>query len=111
MGNLVSGLDLYAIDKNDGWCDLPTSPVYNRPVNLPFSGSHEQMFRDDHLYDVCIVLDYNMSPRAQFRGSAIFFHLTSSQEKPTEGCIAIDRELMKKLLPLITPSSEIVILA
>src|SRR5215472_13624737 len=45
-----------AIDRQDGWCDAPDHPDYNRPVRLPFAASHEEMWRDDHLYDVVVVL-------------------------------------------------------
>lgn len=82
-----------------GWCDSPAQPNYNRPVRLPFRASHEKMLRPDRLYDVCLVLDWNFTRRARNRGSAIFMHLTRPDGGPTEGCIAIDPELMRKLLP------------
>lgn len=41
------------------WCDEPRHALYNRPVPAPFTPSHEKMCRDDGLYDVCIVMDWN----------------------------------------------------
>lgn len=94
-----SPLPMVPIEALDGWCDEPTHPAYNCPVSLPFTASHEKMMRDDRLYDVCIVLDYNIDPRQRGKGSAIFFHLTRSDMGPTEGCVAIDPDVMRKLLP------------
>ena len=45
-----------------GWCDDPASLLYNCPVLLPFEASHERLWRDDHVYDVIVVLGYNDDP-------------------------------------------------
>lgn len=82
-----------------GWCDDPADAAYNCPVSLPFRASHEQMLRPDRLYDVVLVLDWNITRRARNRGSAIFMHLTRPDGGPTQGCIALDPELMRRLLP------------
>ena len=104
-------LPMDEIDLNDGWCDEPAHPAYNRPVRLPFSASHEKMFRDDRLYNVCLVLDYNVSERMRGRGSAIFFHLTSVKRGPTQGCVAVEPDLMLRLLEQIGPGSRMTVLA
>ena len=57
------------------WCDEPGDPCYNRLVRAPFAKSHETMSRTDRLYDMCLVLDWNIVSRRRNRGSAIFFHL------------------------------------
>ena len=67
-----------------GWCEVPDDRNYNRPVSVPYGASHEHMLRDDRLYDVCIVLDWNISPRRRGRGSAIFFHLARPGFTPTK---------------------------
>ena len=97
-----TGLTMLPVMQGDGWCDEPGHPAYNQPVKLPFSASHENLHRVDGLYDICLVLDYNISPQIRNRGSAIFFHLTRPDRKPTEGCVAIDRGNMLKLLPYIS---------
>src|SRR4051812_38985202 len=33
-----------AIKPDDGWCDAPGDPAYNRPVTLPYPASAEQMW-------------------------------------------------------------------
>ena len=86
------------IKANDGWCDAPLSPAYNRLVSCPFPHSHEQMWRQDHLYDLVIETDWNLKPRRPFHGSAIFIHLAREGYKPTEGCIALSRKDMRLLL-------------
>ncbi len=101
-----SSLTLLPITATDGWCDDSRHPAYNSPVSLPFAGSHEIMMREDRLYDLCIVLDYNISKRARGLGSAIFFHQTSEAFGPTEGCIAIEPDAMRKLLPLLDHHTE-----
>ena len=105
----ISELPMIGIRNDDGWCDEPNHPSYNSPVSLPHPASHEEMMRSDRLYDVCLVLDYNIHPRARARGSAIFFHLTREDLGPTEGCIAIEPAAMKRLLPDISWRTQILI--
>lgn len=82
-----------------GWCDAPGDANYNRPVRLPTRTSHERMMREDHLYDVCIVLDWNFRARRRGCGSAIFLHLARPGYGPTEGCVALSPRAMARLLP------------
>jgi L,D-peptidoglycan transpeptidase YkuD (ErfK/YbiS/YcfS/YnhG family) len=104
-----SGLALRRIGPDDGWCDAPGDRNYNRPVSLPYAASHERMRRDDPLYDVCIVLDWNIRPRRRGRGSAIFFHLARPDFTPTEGCIAVSRAVMLRLLPLLSTRTRMTV--
>lgn len=92
-----------------GWCDEPTSPSYNRPIRLPFSGSHEDMRRDDRLYDAILVLDWNFSRRSRNRGSAIFLHMARDDLGPTAGCIALDPALFRRLLPRLIRGVQLVV--
>ena len=98
----ISVLPRRAIRRNDGWCDDPRAANYNRPVRLPCRFSHEQMWRNDGLYDVVIVLDYNLAPRRKGAGSAIFFHCARLDYAPTEGCVAISAADMRRLLPRLS---------
>lgn len=110
IGLLNCRLPMYPIDETDGWCDMPGHPNYNRWVKLPFGKSHERLKREDPLYDIIIVLDYNFSRRARNRGSAVFFHLTAERDW-TAGCVAIERDLMRRLLPLLSTDTDLVIKA
>lgn len=98
IANLVCRLPIAPIDPTDGWCDDPDDPLYNQPVKLPYDASHERMWRDDSLYDVVAILGHNDNPVVPGAGSAIFFHIASTDYQPTEGCIAIAREHMLELL-------------
>ena len=90
-----------------GWCDAPNDRNYNRKVTLPYAASAETLWRDDHLYDVIVVLDYNLMPRSRGRGSAIFLHVARPSLSPTEGCIAIKREHLLRLLHVLSPGAAV----
>lgn len=91
-------LPVHALGRDEGWCDDPDDRNYNRRVTLPYPARHERLWRADHLYDVCVVLDWNMSPTVKGRGSAIFIHLERADRAPTEGCIALPVDAMDRLL-------------
>jgi len=93
------------IQPDDGWCDDPAHPRYNRLVSLPFPASHERMWRDDRLYDIVVVLDCNYAPAVKGRGSAIFFHIAREDYRPTEGCVAIAPNHMRLVLETIEPGA------
>jgi L,D-peptidoglycan transpeptidase YkuD (ErfK/YbiS/YcfS/YnhG family) len=110
VGNLATGLPMIPIRKFMLWCDASGDANYNRPVQAPFAKSHETMMRRDHLYDICLVMDWNITSRKHNRGSAIFYHLAKPGYRPTEGCIAISRRDMLKLLPLVGPDTVVRVL-
>ena len=86
-----------------GWCDEPRHGAYNRPVTLPFPGSHETLIRSDPLYDLVVVLDWNIGRRARGLGSAIFLHAARPGYLPTEGCVALrPRDLRRVVGPLLS---------
>lgn len=105
-----SRLPLKATPQNLLWCDTPTHALYNRPVRTPFKPSHETMRRSDHIYDVCLVMDWNVRCRRRNAGSAIFFHLAKPGYKPTEGCVAVSLPAMRRLLAFIRPGTVVRIL-
>jgi L,D-peptidoglycan transpeptidase YkuD (ErfK/YbiS/YcfS/YnhG family) len=94
-----AGVPLNPMRHDQGWCEDPLSPRYNRPVRLPADDCTDRMWRDDHLYDLIFVLDQNYSRRAKGAGSAIFFHLARPGLSPTAGCVAISPSDMRKLAP------------
>jgi len=93
-----TGLPTKPIRTDDGWCDAPADRNYNRPVRLPYRASAERLWRHDALYDVVVVLGYNDRPRSRGRGSAIFMHVASPGYAPTQGCIALERSHLLRLL-------------
>jgi L,D-peptidoglycan transpeptidase YkuD (ErfK/YbiS/YcfS/YnhG family) len=104
-----SQLPVIALVPNAGWVDEPSDANYNRPVSLPYPASAEQLWRDDELYDALIVIGYNMEPVVPGAGSAIFLHIATPDFAPTAGCVAVEREILLGLLPLLGPGSQIVI--
>lgn len=93
-----------------GWCDAPSDPNYNRQVRYPYRASAEALWRDDGLYDLVAVLDYNVRPRVRGRGSAIFMHVARPGYLPTEGCIALRKDHLRRLLSLTGRGSTINVL-
>jgi L,D-peptidoglycan transpeptidase YkuD (ErfK/YbiS/YcfS/YnhG family) len=96
-----TALPMTAMAEDDGWCDAPDDPNYNRPVKHPYPASAEKMWREDHLYDLVVILGQNDDPVVPGAGSAIFFHLAKETEaglRPTEGCVALRLPDMLKVL-------------
>ncbi len=93
----------------DGWCDDPADPRYNRPVRLPVKAGHERMWRDDRLYDLGVVLDYNLSPARPRRGSAIFLHVMAPDGGPTAGCVALRPGDLRRLLPRLASRCRLLV--
>lgn len=103
-------LPIKAIRKDMLWCDAPSHASYNRPARTPFKPSHEEMMRADGLYDVCLVMDWNVTSRRRNAGSAIFFHLIRPGYKPTEGCVAISLAAMRRLIPHLRRGATVKVL-
>ena len=57
------------------------------------------------------MIGYNTEPVVPGAGSAIFLHIARPDLTPTDGCIAIGREELVRLLPLLGPGSTITIAA
>ena len=105
----MTTLPTRALEPDDGWCEVPGDPNYNRLVKMPYAGRDERMWRQDHLYDVVIDLGYNDNPVVDDKGSAIFLHLTRGEYQPSSGCVTVKLDDMLALLPLCEAGSEITI--
>lgn len=103
----VSVFPTAPIAPEDGWCDAPDHPDYNRPVTLPFAASHEEMWRKDRLYDIVVVLGQNDDPVVPGAGSAVFLHVASPGYGATAGCAALTREDLLEFLALATPDTRL----
>tara|TARA_S200000501_G_scaffold134715_1_gene127503 strand:- start:505 stop:1005 length:501 start_codon:yes stop_codon:yes gene_type:complete len=104
---IQSKLKMVIIKKNMGWCDDPASKKYNKMVNLPFRTSYERLFRKENIYDIILVLDYNMNPIKKNKGSAIFIHIAKKNYKKTEGCIAIKKIELLKIIKEIKINTKV----
>jgi len=92
-------LNFRPIREDDGWCDAPDDPAYNRLIRLPYPASHEKLWREDGAYDIILVLSHNDSPPISGLGSAVFLHVAQADDRQTLGCIALAPEEMVQLLP------------
>ena len=100
-------LPVQALTPQDGWCDDPLDPAYNRFVTLPYAASHEKLWREDHVYDVIVVLGHNDAPPVPGLGSAIFMHVARPDFSGTEGCVALALPDLLALLAAIRPATHI----
>ena len=104
---ILTKLKKIVIKKNMIWCDDPKSIHYNKLVRLPFAQKHEKLYKKENVYDVILVLNYNMNPVKKNKGSAIFIHVSKNNYKKTEGCIAIKKINLIKLLKEINPNTKV----
>jgi L,D-peptidoglycan transpeptidase YkuD (ErfK/YbiS/YcfS/YnhG family) len=104
-----TGLPGTALAPHMGWCDDPRNQDYNRQVDLPFPASHEKLWREDHVYDLIVVLGYNDQPVVPGKGSAIFLHLARPDFSPTEGCVACGLQDLLDLLKAAKPGDALAI--
>jgi L,D-peptidoglycan transpeptidase YkuD (ErfK/YbiS/YcfS/YnhG family) len=103
----LTRLPVQTIGPDDGWCDDPADPAYNRPVPLPYQASAEEMHRFDHVYNIVVVLGHNDDPVVAGAGSAIFWHLARPDFAPTEGCVAVLEADMRTALKLLGPGDAL----
>ena len=99
-------LQTIKITKKMGWCDDPYNKNYNKEIILNKEIKGEKLFRESEIYDILIVIKYNIKKIQRFKGSAIFIHLTKNYI-PTKGCIALKKNDMLILLKLIKPGDKI----
>ncbi len=95
---IKSKLKKVVIKKNMGWCNDPRSNKYNKLIKLPYNFGYEKLFRRENIYDIIVVLNYNMNPIIKNKGSAIFIHVAKKNFKKTEGCIAVKKIQLLKIL-------------
>ena len=99
--SLISRLKKTVIRKNMGWCDDPKSKKYNKLIYFPFKYSAEKLYRRENIYDIILVLNFNMNPVKKNKGSAIFIHVAKKNFQPTQGCIALNKFELIKLVKSI----------
>jgi L,D-peptidoglycan transpeptidase YkuD (ErfK/YbiS/YcfS/YnhG family) len=105
--NIASLIKKKEIKKKIGWCDDPVSSFYNKEIKLPSKFSHEKLYRKDNLYDLILVLNYNINPIIKNKGSAIFIHIAKKNYEPTAGCIALKKRDLVELLENIKKNTKI----
>ena len=104
---IYSKFKLIKITKKIGWCDDPKSKNYNKLINLPSQCGYEKLYRKDNIYDLILVLDYNLKPIIKNKGSAIFIHISRKDYQPTRGCIGLKKKNLLKLIQSIKKEEKI----
>jgi L,D-peptidoglycan transpeptidase YkuD (ErfK/YbiS/YcfS/YnhG family) len=98
----VTKIPVFEITDNLGWSDDINDPSYNQLVQKPYSYSHEDLYRKDHLYDMILITNYNRINTIKNQGSAIFIHnwykQTDVMAEFTMGCLATDLNILYKIL-------------
>jgi L,D-peptidoglycan transpeptidase YkuD (ErfK/YbiS/YcfS/YnhG family) len=98
MHRPLTALNCKPMSPKDGWCDAANHGHYNRHVALPFSASHENLWRNDKAYDLIATTNHNQRPRIKGFGSAIFLHVINPGATRTEGCIALSEKHLRQVL-------------
>ena len=94
-----------------GWCNDSRSKNYNRLIKLPSVYNFEKLFKNNNTYDILIVLDYNMNPTIKNKGSAIFIHVAKKNYKKTEGCIALKKNDLLKIIKKLKKNTVVKIVS
>ena len=97
------------ITKKMGWCDDPNSKQYNKLIKLPSAYKYEKLYKKENIYDIIIVLNYNMSPTLKNKGSAIFIHVAKKNYKKTEGCVAVKKTHLLKIMKDLKRNTRVLI--
>ena len=106
---IFSDFKLFKIKKNMGWCDDPKSKKYNQLVKIPNKYGYEELNRKDNIYDLLLVLNYNMKPIIKNKGSAIFIHIANKNYKKTAGCIGLKKSHLINIIKKIKKNTEVII--
>ena len=93
-----------------GWCDDPKSKKYNKLIYFPFKYGAEKLYRRENIYDIILVLNFNMNPVKKNKGSAIFIHIAKKGFQPTQGCIALNKFELIKLVKSIKKNTVVKII-
>ena len=90
-----------------GWCDDPKSKYYNKMIYFPFTQNAERLWLKDNIYDIIIVIDYNLRPVIKYAGSAIFIHIAKKNYLPTKGCVVLSKQNIKLLASNIDKNTRL----
>ena len=80
---------------------------YNKLIKLPSTYSFEKLYKKENIYDIILVLNYNMRPIVKNKGSAIFIHIAKRNYKKTEGCVSLKKNDLLKILKQINKNTKV----
>ena len=87
------------VDKNTICVDESNHKSYNQIIKMPKNKpkSFEYMKRDDHQYELGIVVEHNKNQEKR-RGSCIFLHVEKFKGAGTAGCTSMSLEHITKII-------------
>ena len=107
ISSITTKIPKFIIKKNMGWCDDPNSKDYNKLIRFPFKYSAEKLYKKENIYDIILVLDYNINPIIKDKGSAIFIHIAKKNYAYTSGCVAVSKKNLKEIVKQINKQTRI----
>ena len=104
----VNGLEYIRINKDMYWVDDSKSKYYNKLVNV--NGVVKDWSSAEHLIDYPIQYEFLIEIKTNpnnipGNGSAIFLHCI--KDVSTAGCVAVDREVMRRIVQNIDKNTKI----
>lgn len=108
--NLKTNLKKIVIKKKMAWCDDPNNKFYNK-LTFTNDKSKEKLYRKDNLYNIIVVINYNIKPIIKNKGSAIFIHLARKNYSGTMGCIGLKKKDLLDILKTVNKRTKIKIIA
>ncbi|MEH3157165.1 MAG: L,D-transpeptidase family protein [Gordonia paraffinivorans] len=108
QANPGTKLPYFQADKQDWWDENPNSPTYNTHVRQVASpgGDSENLYDSGPVYDYAVNIAHNPQRRPGY-ASGIFLHVTDGS--PTQGCVAVDKATMVRILQWLDPGRDPVI--
>ena len=104
-------LNIKQITKHCGWCDDIKSNYYNKHIKInnliSKDTNYEKLWRKDEVYDIIIIISYNIKPTIKNKGSAIFIHCSFHDYRHTAGCIALNKKDLLYLIKNIKETTSI----
>ena len=91
-------LEVVELKPGDGWCFDPEDERYNTLITRENQPGNMGMWRDDHIFDLAVFVQYNTDPIVKGKGSGIFIHLAREGYTPTAGCIGLSEEDLRYIL-------------
>ena len=108
--SLKTNLKKIVIKKKMAWCDDPNNKFYNK-LTFTNDKSKEKLYRKDNLYNIIVVINYNIKPIIKNKGSAIFIHLARKNYSGTMGCIGLKKKDLLDILKTVNKRTKIKIIA
>ena len=108
--HLKTNLRKIVIKKKMAWCDDPNNKFYNK-LTFTNDKSKEKLYRKDNLYNIIVVINYNIKPIIKNKGSAIFIHLAKKNYSGTMGCRGLKKKDLLDILKTVNKRTKIKIIA